>query len=80
MARGKLLYSNLQMGKPWYYCAIHIHYELCMGARRLLHNDAQASVSIVRGITILTTTNLQAGKFHPNSPKWDILLLHLVPA
>ena len=42
MVRGKLLYSNLQISKAWYHCAIHIHSELCMGVRHLLRNYAKA--------------------------------------
>ncbi len=34
MVWGKFLYSNLQMSKAWYNCAIHIHSELCTGVRR----------------------------------------------
>ena len=38
MVRGKLLYSNLQMSKPLYHCAIRVLSDWCLGVYRLLRN------------------------------------------
>ena len=42
MIWGKILYSNLQMSRPWYHCDIHIHsIQNCVWVSRLLRYYAK---------------------------------------
>ena len=62
--------SNLQIGKPWYHRAMHLHSKNCMGFYRLFCNYAKAFPESC----VTATVSLVWGGFHEDSPNLGLVL------